>query len=150
MHTHQALRIAVGDNAKAVREALRRRGKRVSLRWVYYQCEPAEDVARTDVYGAFWRLFRAVWEANRDGGEFLFEDFRARVMALRERDSLVSLDWYEQVARCEEEHAQALKAAILARDSHLISKELAEDIAAKRQLLAMAEARCRESERRAA
>jgi hypothetical protein len=141
MRTCDANRLAVGDAAKAVCEALRSLGYARSVRWVYRQCEPPADVKRLDFYGAFLRWFTAIWHANRPGAEFLFEDFRSRVLALRERDELATADWYTEVARCESEHSEALQAAILNRDDTAIRKELAEDIAAKRKLLAMVEAR---------
>ncbi|HEV2704943.1 MAG TPA: hypothetical protein VGV59_03405 [Pyrinomonadaceae bacterium] len=143
MHTHEVNRAAVGDSAKAVCAALDHLGKRCSVRWVNLQCEAPVDVKRVNYYEAFLRWFEALWLARREGAEFLFEDFCARVEALRAGDRHDPTDWYEQLARCEEEHCQAIKAAILNRDMAAIRRELAEDIAAKRRLLAMHEARAR-------
>jgi hypothetical protein len=141
MQTCEANRLAVGDAAKAVRDALCSLGYARSLRWVYRQCEPSTDVKRLDFYGAFWRWFLAIWHANRQGAEFLFEDFRSRVLALREQDELRESDWYKEVARCESEHSEAIQAAILNRDDAALRKELPEAIAAYRKLLAIVEAR---------
>jgi len=141
MHTFEANRVAVGDEAKAVREALRSLGYARSIRWVYRQTEAPRDVTRLDFYGAFWRWYQALFLANRAGADFLIEDLCSRDRAMRERDSLAAADWYEEIALCEGEHSEALQAAILNRDSSAIKKELAEAIAAYRKLLAMVEAR---------
>lgn len=142
MQTFEINRLAVGDSAKALREALRSLGKRCSLRWIYYQCEAPRDVRRLDPYGAFWRFFQALWHANRQGAEFLFEDFRARVSALRHTPSdLCRADWYEELATCETEHSEALQAAIRFRNPAAIKKEISEAIAAYRRLLTIVEAR---------
>jgi hypothetical protein len=142
METHQVNRLAVGDSAKALREALRSLGKRCSLRWIYYQCQPSQDVRRLDVYGAFWRFFQALWRANRTGAELLFEDFRARVQALRHSTAdLCRADWYESLAELEQEHSEALQAAIRNHDLAAIKKEIGEAIAAYRRLLAIVEVR---------
>lgn len=142
MFPYEANRIAVAGHAKAVAEALRRLGKRCSVRWVNRQCEPSVDVVRPDYYGAFWRWFEALWLAHRPGAEFLFEDFRARVLALRARDDApAATDWFEQVAVCAREHSEALQAAIRNHDPAAIRRELAESIAAQRRLLATLEAR---------
>lgn len=140
MKTYEANGVAIKGFAQAIRLELRKLGmRRCSVRLVYNQGE--EPRTRLDWYGLFWRWFLALWRANQKGAEFLFEDFRARVQALRERDQLSSCDWYTEVARCESEHSEALQAAILNRDDAAIRKELAEDIAAKRKLLALVEAR---------
>lgn len=141
MLTHEANAIAIGDCAKAIRDALIRLGmQRCSLQTVYNQC--LARLLRLDWYGTFWRWFEALWMAHRPGAEFLFEDFRARVLALRARDdTTATTDWYAQVAVCAHEHSEALEAAILNRDAAAIRRELAESIAAQRRLLAALEAR---------
>jgi hypothetical protein len=138
--THDANRLALGGSAKAVREALLSLGmRRCSLRLVHYQAEPRP--LRLDWYGLYWRWLRAVWLANPPGGEFLFEDLRSRFAALREGDHLARACWYEQLAECEREHSEAIRAAILDRDPRLIRKELSEAISAMRRQLALLEAR---------
>lgn len=140
MLTHEANRVALGDKAKAVRLALLRLGmRRCSERLVRYQCE--ERPLRLDWYGLFWRWFCALWQAHRDGAEFLFEDFCSRVEALRREEGHSPSDWYEQIAACAREHGEALQAAIQRRDPLAIRRELAESIAAERRLLAMLSAR---------
>jgi hypothetical protein len=134
--THQANRIAVGAHAKAIRLALLRLGmRRCSVRLVSYQC--GERPLRLDWYGLFWRWFRALWSAHRDGAEFLFEDFCSRVEGLRREEAGPAPDWYEQIATCAREHGEALQAAIQRRDPLAIRRELAESIAAERRLLSM-------------
>jgi len=138
--THDANRLALGGSAKAVREALLRLGmRRCSLRLVHYQAEPRP--LRLDWYGLYWRWLRALHLANPSGAEFLFEDLRSRFSALREGDHLSRAGWYEQLAECEREHSEAIRAAILDRDPSLIRKELAEAISAMRRQLALLEAR---------
>lgn len=141
MHCYQILDHAIGPEAKGVREALRSLGKRCSLRWIYYQCQPARDVKRLNIYELFWRFFQAIFIARPEGAAFLFEDLRGRYAALRAREELRAADWYTQVARCESEHSEAIQAAILDRDDAALRKELPEAIAAYRQLLAIVEAR---------
>jgi hypothetical protein len=138
VYTHEVLKLAVGGNAKAVCESLRKLGKRVSLRWVYFLCEPSPDVRRANPYESFWLLFRALWHAHREGAELLYEDFRARVEALRSEGKPEVLDWFEQLARCERENSEAIQAAILRRDARAVRKELADSIREQRRLLAMA------------
>jgi hypothetical protein len=130
VYTHEVLKLAVGGNAKAVCESLRQLGKRVSLRWVYFLCEPNADVRRANPYESFW-------QAHREGAELLYEDFRARVESLRSEGNPEG-DWFEQVVRCERENSEALQAAILRRDARAIRKELADSIREQRRLLAMA------------
>ena len=147
MLTSEANRLAVGSHAKAVRLALLRLGmRRCSVRLVRYQCE--ERPLRLDWYGLFWRWFRALWGAHRDGAEFLYEDFCSRVEALRREETGPASDWYEQIATCAREHGEALQAAIQRRDPLAIRRELSESIAAERRLLAMLSER--EDEARAA
>ena len=136
MLTHEANRVALGDRAKAVRLALLGLGmRRCSERLVRYQCE--ERPLRLDWYGLFWRWFTALWLAHRPGAEFLYEDFAARVEALRREEAHSPSDWYEQIATCAREHGEALQAAIQRRDPLAIRRELAESIAAERRLLSM-------------
>lgn len=138
--THDANRLALGDRAKAVREALLRLGmRRCSLRLVHYQAEPRP--LRLDWYGLYWRWLRALHLAHPSGADFLFEDLRSRFTALRDSDCLVAACWYEQLAECEREHSEAIRAAILDRDPRLIRKEIAEAISALRRQLALLEAR---------
>jgi hypothetical protein len=138
--THDANRLALGDRAKAVREALLRLGmRRCSLRLVHYQTEARP--LRLDWYGLYWRWLRALHLANPSGAEFLFEDLRARYSALREGDQLARACWYEQLAECEREHSEAIRAAILDRDPRLIRKEISEAISALRRQLALLDAR---------
>ena len=140
LHTHDANRLALGDRAKAVREALLRLGmQRCSLRLVHYQAEARP--LRLDWYGLYWRWLRALHLAHPSGADFLFEDLRARFTALREGDCLSGACWYEQVAECEREHSEAIRAAILDRDPRLIRKEIAEAISALRRQLALLDAR---------
>ena len=138
--THEANRLALGDRAKAVREALLSLGmRRCSLRLVHYQTEPRP--LRLDWYGLYWRWLRALDLANPVGADFLFEDLRARFSALRQGNELAAACWYEQLAECEREHSEALRAAILDRDPRLIRKEIAEAISALRRQLALLDAR---------
>ena len=138
--THDANRVALADRAKAVREALLSLGmRRCSLRLVHYQAEPRP--LRLDWYGLYWRWLRALHLANPSGADFLFEDLRSRFTALREGSELACACWYEQLAECEREHSEAIRAAILDRDPRLIRKEIAEAISALRRQLALLDAR---------
>ena len=140
MLTCEANRAAVGPHAKAVRLALLRLGmRRCSERLVHYQCE--ESTLRLDWYGLYWRWLRALHLANPSGAEFLFEDLRARFSALNQGSELAAACWYEQLAECEREHSEAIRAAILDRDPRLIRKEIAEAISALRRQLALLDAR---------
>jgi hypothetical protein len=141
MDSWQVNRIAVADCAKAVSEALRKLGKRCSVRWVNRQCEPPQDVARSDYYGAFRRWFEAIFIANRDGAEFLFEDFCAFVQSMRDFEDLANADLQQQFARCEGEHSDIIRAALLSGDTGQLQREIVEDIAEKQRLLAMIRAR---------
>jgi hypothetical protein len=138
MHTFEANKIAVGGHSKAVCLALRRLGmRRCSERLIRYQCE--RNQTRADWYSTFWRWFRALWVAHREGAEFLYEDFQARVATLRGAEAPPPRSWLEQVARCEQEHSEALRAAILAGDSIALRSEVADVIREYRSLLAMIE-----------
>ena len=138
--THEANRLALGGRAKAVREALLSLGmRRCSLRLVHYQAEPRP--LRLDWYGLYWRWLRALHLATPLGADFLFEDLRSRFTALREGSELARACWYEQLAECEREHSEAIRAAILDRDPRLIRKEISEAISALRRQLALLDAR---------
>jgi hypothetical protein len=141
MDSWQVNRIAVGACAKAVAEALRKLGKRCSVRWVNRQCEPPQDVTRSNYYEAFLRWFEAVFIANRPGAEFLFEHFCAFVQSLRDFEDLASADLQHQFARCEGEHSDIIRAALLSGDTGQLQREIVEDIAEKQRLLAMIQAR---------
>jgi len=136
LQTWEVNRVAIGECAKALREALRALGKRASLRWIYYQCQPPADVTRLDPYGLFWRWFRALWKARREGAELLFEDFCARVAALREGSEAPDTDCTSQILRCESEHSDVIRAVLRGEDPAHIRKEVLESIAANRRLLA--------------
>jgi hypothetical protein len=136
LDTWKVNRLAVGDCAKLLRESLRQLGKKCSLRWIHYQCEPPRDVRRPDPYAIFWRWFQALWMANRTGAEFLLEDFLSRVNALRDLDSLQSEEERALLACADGEHGDIVKQAFLNPDVDLMMKEIAEDIAVKRRLLA--------------
>lgn len=151
MHTWQVNRIAVGTSTKAVCEALRKFGKVCSTRWVNLQCEEPTDVRRTNYYEAFVLWFTAIFVVNRAGAEFLFEDFRARVAALCELEDLATGDWRTQIARCEGEHSDIIRVAFLNGTAADLKREIAEDIAEKRRLLAIIAAQeAREAAARAA
>jgi hypothetical protein len=141
MQTWEVNRIAVGDRAKAVAEALRKFGKRCSVRWVNLQCEESRDVRRTDYYSAFWRWYESIYVSNREGAEFLYEDFRVRVQNLRDFEAHASADVPTQIARCNDEHSDIVRAAITGSDPDSIEREIVEDIASKQLLLAMIRAR---------
>lgn len=139
MFTYEASAIAIRGSAKAIRAALLDLGmRRCSIRLVQRQAEAPQ--AQLDWYGLFVRWFTAIWRANRPGAEFLFEDFRARVAGLRAEDDLSASDLDAQLERCEGEHSDIIK-CVFRHDYSQIKREIAEDIAAKRRLLAMYEAR---------
>lgn len=135
MLTHEVLRAAIGGNAKAVRASLRRLGKRVSLRWLYYQCEPPADVNRIDVYGALWRLVEAIWMANPSGAELIFEDFYARVEELRGGGRAPDLDLPEQLAQCESLHSAVIGAFLRREGPDRLCGALIDSILASRRML---------------
>jgi hypothetical protein len=141
MQTWEVNRIAVGNCAKAVAEAMRKFGKRCSVRWVNRQCEESKDVRRTDYYSAFWRWYESIYVSNREGAEFLYEDFRARVQSLRDLEALASADVSTQIARCNDEHSDIVRAAIIGSDHDSFEREIVEDIASKQLLLAIIRAR---------
>jgi hypothetical protein len=141
MQTWEVNRIAVGGCAKAVTEALRKFGKRCSVRWVNKQCEASKDVRRTDYYAAFWLWYESIYVSNREGAEFLYEDFRARAQSLRDLEAHASADVPTQIARCNDEHSDIVRAAITGCDPVSIEREIVEAIASKQLLLAMIRAR---------
>ena len=142
MHTYEANRTAVGGRTQAVRRALKRLGmRRCSEALVERQWKPPVPGISISWYCSFWRWFEALWIANRSGAEFLFEDFRSRVLALRAEDDLAAADWYEELSNCEREHSEAVQAAILNRDYQRIKVEISEAITALRKLRAIVEAR---------
>ncbi len=137
MFCYEANRIAVGHHAKAVAEALRSLGKRCSVRWVNRQCEESKDVRRTNYYGAFMRWFEALWTAHRPGAESLYEDFCARVEALRLADGACEGDPDEQLARVETEHSDIIRERLRSADTRRLIEETQQAIVEKRRYLAM-------------
>jgi hypothetical protein len=133
--THEVLRIAIGDNAKAVREALRTLGKRVSLRWVYYLCQPPADVRRLNPYSSFLLLFEALWRAHPAGAEALYEDLQSRIAALRDEAMRTHDDLAEGLERAEAEHSDVVRAALRGDGLERLHAEIIEDIVCKRALL---------------
>jgi hypothetical protein len=128
---------ARGHSASLAR-ALKRLGmRRCSERSVRYQSE--EGAGRPSWYCCFWRWFQALWLVNRKGAEFLYEDFQARVEALRaaEASEAPARDWLEQVALCAREHSEAIAEAMLRRDERAIRAEVTDEIRELRRLLAM-------------
>lgn len=141
MHTYEANRVAVGGHTRRVRDALLGLGmSRCSLRLVQHQF--TRDPLRPSWYCLFWRWFQALWVAHRAGAEFLFEDFVARVEALRaaERGGPCP-GWPQQVARCVRECGEAVESAVLADDDARLRKEVSEAIVELRRLLAMSSAK---------
>jgi hypothetical protein len=135
LQPHQVLEAAIGHaHAKGV--AIRM-NKHVNT--IYKMFEDPEF----DRYSRFLQMFLAIYAENSEGAEMLFEDFRARVSSLRHKNTgeISTSAWYEQVARCEKEHSEGIRAAILSRDTAAIRKEIAEDIAEKRALLEMLQTR---------
>ena len=135
--TLDANRVAARGHSAALARALKRLGmRRCSERLVRRQWEPASGCPSW--YCLFWRWFEALWLAHRKGAEFLYEDFCARVAALRDSEPQSGArDWYEQLSVCAREQSEALQAAIRRHDDAAIRRELAESIAAERRLLAM-------------
>ena len=147
--THQANKIAACGHAPSLVRRLRELGMRrcaeslVKRQW--------DDPDRPSWYCLFWRWFKALWMAHRKGAEFLFEDFCARVAALRDAEAQSGArDWYEQLAICAREQSEALQAAIRRHDDAAIGRELSESIAAERRLLAMLRRAAREAAPKAA
>lgn len=135
--TFKANGYAARGHAPSLVRALKQLGmRRCSERLVRRQWEPGAGCPSW--YCLFWRWFQALWLAHRKGAEFLFEDFNARVAALRDSEPTSGArDWFEQLALCAREQSEALQAAIRRRDTAAIRRELVESIAAERQLLLM-------------
>ena len=146
--THEANGHAARGHAPSLVRALKRLGmRRCSEHLVKRQWD---DPDRPSWYCLFWRWFEALWLAHRSGAEFLFEDFCARVAALRQAEEpAVGRDWYEQLSICAREQSEALQEAIRRHDDAAIRRELAESIAAERQLLAMLDRPAAEARRAA-
>ncbi|HEY0005929.1 MAG TPA: hypothetical protein VGB17_14200 [Pyrinomonadaceae bacterium] len=150
MQPYEANLIAIGGFAKAIRLALLKLGmRRCSLQLIHRQAEAPIPAVRLSWYCAFWRWFLALWMAHRQGAEFLFEDFCARVQALRDMDDLQSASAAELLAEADGEHGDIVRAAFLNEETDKLMREIAEDIVVKRKLLAFYAAR-QMSARRAA
>lgn len=135
----EANRAAVGPHAKAVRLALLKLGmRRCSLTLVYRQCDP--EALRPSWYCLFLRWFEALWLAHREGAELLFEHFLSFVAALRDSQEARPGDVLGALALAlddaEREHSDIVRARFRGDDLRRLSEEIAEDIAAKRRLLA--------------
>lgn len=130
-----------GDSLKVFKEAVG--GNAAAVGFVVKKSEKTIYKMFTDlafcVYSRFLKYFYAIYEKNPSGGELLFEDFRARVHALRfeQFGDVTDQEWFEQVAECEREHSEGIRAAILSRDPSAIRTQITEDIVAKRRLLVM-------------
>lgn len=151
MHsTLEANGLAARGHAPSLVRALKRLGmRRCSERLVRRQWEAGAGCPSW--YCLFWRWFEALWLAHRKGAELLFEDFCARVAALRRAEEpAVGRDWFEQLAICAREQSEALQEAIRRHDVAAIRRELSESIAAERQLLAMLDRPARAQRQRAA
>lgn len=148
--TRAANRLAARGHTFKIVRALKSLGmRRCSESLVRRQWD--EAATQASWYCCFWRWFEALWLAHRAGAEFLYEDFRARVEALRQASAPApALDWYEQLSVCAREQSEALQAAIRRHDVTAIRRELAESIAAERKLLAMLDRPARSSARQAA
>ena len=97
-----------------------------------------DDPDRPSWYCLWWRWYEALWLAHREGAEFLFEDFCARVARLRSAAPTVGAeDWHQLVARSAREHGQAIAAAVEMRDEAAVRRGLVESIATTRDLLAL-------------
>lgn len=144
--TVEANALAARGHSASLARALKRLGlKRCSERSVRYQYEAG--ARRPSYYCLFWRWFQALWLVNRKGAEFLYEDFTARVEALRaaEASEAPARDWLEQVAACAREHSEAISAALLRRDERAIRSEVADEIRELRVLLALLDRRARKA-----
>ena len=136
---YDANRAAVGSHAKAVRLSLLKLGmRRCSLTLVYRQCDAGAD--RPSWYCLFLRWFTALWLANAQGAELLFEDFLARVAALRDSQEARRGDapgrLVRDLERAEAEHSDIVRARFRGDDLRRLRREVIEDIAAKRRLVA--------------
>lgn len=135
----EANRAAVSSRAKQVREQLLRLGmRRCSLTLVYRQCDP--EALRPSWYCLFLRWFEALWLAHREGAELVFEHFLSFVAALRDpceaRPGDVLGALAHALEEAEREHSDIVRARFRGDDLRRLSEEIAEDIAAKRRLLA--------------
>lgn len=135
-HTYEVNARALGDHAKAVRDALKQLGmRRCSLRLVYYQ--RAARATSLDWYGLFWRWLRALWLVHPQGAELLLDDLAARVANLRRRsEGAGGGEWGAQLARCEAAHSELIKAALI-NDTRLLRQRLGEDLSERRKLAAL-------------
>ena len=136
---YDANRAAVGSHAKAVRLSLLKLGmRRCSLTLVYRQGDP--DTDRPSWYCLFIRWFTALWLARREGAELLFEDFLARVAALRDQAEARRGDAPGRLAAdlelAEAEHSDIVRARFRGDDLRRLRQEVIEDVAAKRRLVA--------------
>lgn len=136
MQTYEVLRVAIGDRAKAVRESLRALGKTVSLRWIYYLCQPPADVRRLNPYDSFLLLFEALRHANREGAEYLFVDFCARADQFFEADGDGELDTAEQLSRCVSRHSAVVGGFLRSDEIAHLRRAVIESIVENRRLLA--------------
>lgn len=71
------------------------------------------------------------------------------MQGLRDLETLATADVPTQIAKCEGEHSDIIRAAFLGGDTARLKREIAEDIAEKRLLLAMIQAREAEAARAA-
>jgi hypothetical protein len=137
----EANRVAARGHSPAIARELKRLGmQRCSESLVKRQWE--DDPLRPSWYACFWRWFLALWMAHREGAEFLYEDFLARVAALRrtETNEATADDFFAQLAVCEDEHSDIIRAALKRKDYAAIRVEIADDIREKRRLLQMLDA----------
>ena len=141
METTDANFIAVDGRTQAVARALKRLGMRqCSARLVQYQFKPRPT--RPDWYGAFWRWFRAIWVAHRAGAEFLFEDFCAKVSALRDADlPHAQPPVTAQVEKCQYRNHRFVAAYIRGDGDDSLIREAVEGIVEMRALVRMLTAR---------
>ena len=137
MQTFEANRAAVCGRTQAVRRALISLGmRRCSTSLVEHQWRPPIAGQRISWYCAFWRWFEALWLARREGAEFLFEDFCARVEALRGAGATNGAEHRAQLERCEARHSDLVRAALTGADSAHLRRKVIENIVENRRLLA--------------
>lgn len=138
MQTHEANGRAIGDYAKAIRLALLELGmRRCSVSLVYRQAKAPVKSHRLDWYSAFWRWFKALWIAHRQGAEALYEDFCARVEALRLSEEKLDIDADEQLARCESENSDIIRARMRRDNTRRLIDETEQAIVEQRRYLAI-------------
>jgi hypothetical protein len=135
--TFEANRIAVGPNAKQVREQLLKLGmRRCSLQLIYRQCDAGS--LRPSWLCLCVRWLTAIAMVDYESAVGLLEAMGASIEHLRPaRTHRRARDWFEQIAHCAREHGEALQAAIQRHDRAAIRRELAESIEAQQELLAM-------------